>query len=127
MNLASVKSMTNMFSPTIMHVAVSSANSGLNLKPSLVKNSTDLLRFLTDKFTKICVAMASPFGNQLRIVRSSLSSIAGLPFLRTATQASSFGIVLVAVVVAPPRGGIGQTRLVAALRREIEVHVHGAQ
>jgi hypothetical protein len=48
---------------TIMHVAVSSVNCGSNLKPSLVKNSTDLLRFFTGKFTKILVAMFSPFEN----------------------------------------------------------------
>src|SRR5437016_11143165 len=49
--------MMNMSSATIMQVAVSSVNWGLNVKPSLVKNSTDLLRFLTGRFTKILVAM----------------------------------------------------------------------
>lgn len=37
-----------------MHVAFSSVNCGLNVKPSLLKNSTVLLRSFTGKLTKIC-------------------------------------------------------------------------
>ena len=51
-----------MSSPTIMQVAVSSVNCGLNVNPSLVKNAIDFFRSFTGRFTKILVAMAAPSG-----------------------------------------------------------------
>src|SRR5688572_13597186 len=49
-----------MSSFTTMHVAVSSVYCLSKLKPSLVKNSTDLSRFLTGRFTNILIGMFSP-------------------------------------------------------------------
>src|SRR5262245_51402579 len=49
----STSSITNASSPTIMQVAFSSVNLGSNVKPSLVKKSTDRLRSRTARFTNI--------------------------------------------------------------------------
>src|SRR3989338_200947 len=51
------KSMANMFSPMIMHVAFSSVNWGLNEKPILEKKAMDRSRFSTGRFTNICLIM----------------------------------------------------------------------
>ena len=61
------KATYNWLTTTIMQVAVSSVNSGLNLKSSLVKNSMDVLRSFTGKFTKIWVGMSFPFDINLTI------------------------------------------------------------
>jgi len=45
--------MTYTVSLMIMQVLVSSVNWALNLKPSWVKKSTDLVRLFTGRFTKI--------------------------------------------------------------------------
>ena len=42
-----------MFSSTTMQAALSSENSGLNSKPSSVKNPLEAFRSLTGRFTKI--------------------------------------------------------------------------
>jgi hypothetical protein len=46
LNYASVSSMTKISSDTIMHVAVSSVNCGLKLKPSLKKKLNGLIKVL---------------------------------------------------------------------------------
>jgi hypothetical protein len=54
---ASSMSITKMLSEITIQVEVSFVNWGLKLKPSVVKNSTDLLRFFTGRFTKILLAI----------------------------------------------------------------------
>src|SRR6266540_1079542 len=58
----STRSMTKMLLSTTMHAASSSENSGLNLKPTSVKNPLAAFRSLTGKFTKI-IRMAFPPGS----------------------------------------------------------------
>jgi hypothetical protein len=50
----------------IMQVTVSSANDGLKLKSSLVKNATDVLRFLTGGFTGILILVSFPIKSKLK-------------------------------------------------------------
>src|ERR1043166_4355638 len=61
----STSSMTKMLSPTIMQVAFSSVNCGLNLKPRLVKKAMERCRLFTGMFTKICAAIRIPFQHRI--------------------------------------------------------------
>src|SRR5690606_14901174 len=59
---ASTSSITKMLSDTTMQVALASVNSGLNSKPSAVKNRTEASRSLTGRLTKIWRDMGTPQG-----------------------------------------------------------------
>src|SRR5918992_76712 len=79
LNRSSTSSMTKASSLTIMQVACSSVKRGSNLKPSLVKNSTDRSRSSTARLTKIfrCVSLA--IDPSLACVSSHTPSRVGLP------------------------------------------------